>query len=251
MRFQKDEKRHTDRKLWIGTSGWVYPHWRGVFYPQGLATTRWLAYYVEHFPTVELNNTFYRFPTEKALQGWRDNAPQGFCYAVKVNRYLTHLKKLQGIEKSLERFLDALRLLGDKLGPLLHQLPPYWGCNVSRLRAYLSLLPGDLRHVFEFREPSWLNDEVFDLLAAEGMAVCLVSMPQFPCPERLTAPFVYMRMHGSQAMYVSCYSEEELQGWAQRIRGFLESGRDVYIYFNNDAYGYAVQNARRLREILE
>jgi len=194
------EERHP--RLWIGTSGWVYPHWREVFYPAGLPTTRWLSHYTQHFPTVELNNSFYRLPSERAFQGWR------------------------------------------------YQLPPNWNCNLERLREFLALLPGGLDHVLEFRNRTWLRDEVFALLVEHGVAFCIISLPGFDCPLRITAPLVYIRMHGSSLVYGGCYNEGELRQWAERIRGFLGEGHDVYIYFNNDAFGYAVQNAQQLRAML-
>jgi uncharacterized protein YecE (DUF72 family) len=243
-----DEERHP--RLWVGTSGWVYPHWREVFYPARLPTTKWLSHYTQHFPTVELNNSFYRLPSERAFQGWQEKAPQGFLFAVKANRYITHMKKLRDAREPLEKFLSRARLLGDKLGPILYQLPPNWNCNLERLRQFLALLPGDLDHVFEFRNRTWLRDEVFALLAEHEVAFCIISLPGFDCPLRVTAPLVYIRMHGSGLVYGGCYNEGELRQWAERIRGFIGEGRDVYVYFNNDAFGYAVQNAQQLREML-
>jgi len=235
----------------IGTSGWVYPHWRGVFYAWDLPMREWLKHYAARFATVELNNSFYRLPSQDAFHRWKEAAPSGFTYAVKANRYITHMKKLGGVEEALPRFLDRARLLGDRLGPILYQLPPFWACNVERLRAFLDLLPGDLKHVFEFRHPSWLNEAVFSLLEAHGAALCIVSLPEFPCLLRATGPLVYIRLHGAEAKYASRYSERELQWWSEQILGFMRDGKDVYAYFNNDACGYAVQNALRLRELLE
>jgi uncharacterized protein YecE (DUF72 family) len=234
----------------IGTSGWVYRHWRGVFYPWHLPGAQWLHYYAARFGTVELNNSFYRLPSERAFRTWKEAAPTGFIYAVKASRYITHMKKLAGVEQALPLFLERTRLLGDTLGPILYQLPPFWTCNAERLRAFLDLLPRDLRHVFEFRHASWLNETVFSLLEAHGAALCIVSLPEFPCLLRATAPFVYIRLHGAEAKYGSCYSERELEWWAEQILGFLHDGRDVYAYFNNDTSGYAVQNALRLRELI-
>jgi len=234
----------------IGTSGWVYPHWRGVVYPADLPTSQWLAYYAARFDTVEVNNSFYRLPSEEAFRHWREAAPDGFLYSVKVSRYITHMKKLAGVEEALSVFLERSRLLGEHLGPLLYQLPPRWRANINRLRDFLQMLPHDLQHVFEFRHCSWLEDGVLDLLAQEGAALCIVSLPDFPCEIRATAPFVYIRLHGAEAKYASLYSERELQWWAEQILGFLESGKDVYAYFDNDACGYAIANAQRLEEIV-
>jgi uncharacterized protein YecE (DUF72 family) len=232
---------------YIGTSGWVYRHWRGVFYPWHLPGEQWLRYYAARFDTVELNNSFYRLPSEGAFRRWKEDAPAGFTYAVKASRYITHMKKLAGAEEALQRFLERSRLLGDRLGPVLYQLPPFWACNADRLRTFLGLLPRDVRHVFEFRHASWFNETVFSLLERYGAALCIVSLPEFPCLLRATAPFVYIRLHGAEVKYGSCYSERELEWWAEQILGFLHDGKDVYAYFNNDACCYAVQNALRLR----
>ncbi len=239
------------RRLWIGTSGWVYPHWRSVFYPPKLKTADWLSFYARHFATVELNNSFYRLPSERAFDAWRDTVPPGFRFAVKANRYLTHMKKLRDPAEPLERFLSRTRRLGDRLGPILYQLPPNWNCNLERLSEFLSILPADLTHAFEFRNATWFTEEVFVLLADHGAAFCIISLPGAECPLRATAPTVYIRLHGSEAKYGSCYREDELQWWAGQVARFLAEGREVYVYFNNDAFGYAVQNARRLRELLE
>jgi uncharacterized protein YecE (DUF72 family) len=238
------------RRLWIGTSGWVYRHWRGTFYPQELPTRAWLSYYGERFATVELNNSFYRLPSEKAFRAWAAAVPPGFRFAVKASRYLTHMKKLLEPEEPLERFLSRARLLGDKLGPILYQLPPRWKCNLDRLRAFLECLPGDVEHVLEFRDPSWINEEVFAVLEACGVGFCTISHPTLACPIRPTAHVVYIRMHGAETLYASRYSEGELCWWAERIGDVLDMGHEVYVYFNNDAFGYAVENARRLSEIL-
>jgi len=219
-------------------------------YPWDLPSKHWLKHYVTRFDTVEINNTFYRLPSEQAVRKWKEDTPEGFKYAVKASRYITHMKKLGGVEEALPRFLQRSRLLGERLGPILYQLPPYWKCNPDRLRDFLSMLPADLRHAFEFRHASWLSEAVLTMLAEHRAALCIVSLPDFPCLLRTTAPFVYIRLHGAQAAYGSCYSERELQWWAEQILGFLGDGRDVYAYFNNDAHGYAVQNALRLKEIL-
>ncbi len=237
-------------RLWIGTSGWVYPHWRGVFYPPKLTTSRWLPFYAEHFRTVEINNTFYRLPSEKAFRDWRAAVSPGFRFAVKANRFITHTKKLREPAEPLERFLSRARLLGDRLGPILYQLPPRWRCNLPRLRDFLTILPRDLTHVFEFRDPSWMNEDVFAALEEHGAALCVISHPTMSCPVRTTSDVVYIRMHGAQTLYASCYSEEELQWWAEQVREALAGGRQVHVYFNNDAFGYAVRNAQRLGELL-
>lgn len=235
---------------WIGTSGWIYPHWRGVFYPPHLPQKAWLAYYAGHFDTVEINNTFYHLPGEAAFRRWKEQAPPGFLYALKVSRYITHMKKLHQVEEALDRFLERARLLGDHLGPLLYQLPPGWHFSPERLEAFLRLLPRDLLHVFEFRHPSWFCAEAFSLLERYGASLCLPSMPGLESPRRAVGPAVYVRMHGATLLYASCYSQEELEDWAEWLLEEQRAGRDIYVYFNNDAFGYAVENARQLRELL-
>ena len=234
----------------IGTSGWVYPHWRGVFYPPRLAQARWFGHYAGHFDTVEINNTFYRLPSEQVFDRWREQAPQGFTYAVKASRYITHLRRLKDCAEPLERFLGRARRLGDRLGPILYQLPPRWRANPQRLAAFAALLPTDLCHVFEFRDPRWFVDPVRDVLTQHNLSFCIFDLPDVRCPRWVTGPIVYIRFHGSGTLYAGRYSREELATWAETIRQFLSAGHDVYVYFNNDAFAHAVINARELREFL-
>jgi len=233
-------------KYYIGTSGWVYPHWRDVFYPPKLAQSKWLEFYTRHFPTVELNNSFYHLPTEKAFSNWRDTSPQGFVYAVKVSRFITHIKRLKEVEEPVATFLDRARHLEEKLGPLLYQLPPNMHRNDERLDHFLSLLPKGLRHVVEFRHESWLDEGVFAILRKHNVGFCVFDMPDLPCPLMATADFAYIRFHGSTGLYWSCYSDEELEHWAQKIPALGKDLDAVYIYFNNDALGFAIKNAQTL-----
>ena len=233
-------------KYYIGTSGWVYPHWRDVFYPPKLAQSKWLEFYTRHFHTVELNNSFYRLPSEKAFSNWRDTSPEGFIYAVKVSRFITHIKRLKEVEEPVETFLSRARYLEEKLGPLLYQLPPNMHRNDERLEAFLSLLPRRLRHVVEFRHESWLDEGVFDILRKYNVGFCIFDMPGLACPLVTTADFAYIRFHGSSGLYWSCYSDEELEDWVQKISALGKDLDTVYIYFNNDAQGFAIRNANTL-----
>ena len=233
-------------KYYIGTSGWVYRHWRDVFYPSKLAQSKWLEFYTRHFPTVELNNSFYRPPTEKAFSNWRDTSPEGFVYAVKVSRFITHVKRLKDVEEPIETFLGRARHLEQKLGPLLYQLPPNMHRDDERLDVFLSLLPKGLRHVVEFRHESWLDEGVFDILRRHNVGFCVFDMPDLPCPLVATADFAYIRFHGSTGLYWSCYSDEELEDWAGKISALGKDLDTVYIYFNNDAEGFAIRNAQTL-----
>jgi uncharacterized protein YecE (DUF72 family) len=231
---------------YIGTSGWVYPHWRGVFYPPKLPQSKWLEYYTGLFSTVELNNSFYRLPSEQAFSNWRDSSPEGFRYAVKASRFITHIKRLKDVAEPIETFIERARHLHEKLGPLLYQLPPNMHRNDERLASFLSLLPKGLRHVIEFRHQSWLDEAVLDMLRQHDIGFCVFDMPDLPCPSLATADFAYIRFHGSSGLYSSCYSDGELGEWASKISRLAKDIDTVYIYFNNDAEGYAISNAQTL-----
>jgi uncharacterized protein YecE (DUF72 family) len=235
----------------IGTSGWHYAHWQGRFYPDDLPKSRWLEFYARQFNTVELNNSFYRLPSEKAFATWRDSAPSGFIYAVKASRYITHVKRLKDGKEPVERFFERAENLKDKLGPVLYQLPPNFHRNDERLDSFLSVLPGKIQHVIEFRHESWLKDEVFDILRKHRAGVCIFDMPDITCPVVATADFAYVRFHGSSGLYSSNYPDGELADWADKIRGLAAGVKQVYIYFNNDVEGFALDNARTLSEYLK
>lgn len=238
-------------KYYIGTSGWVYSHWRDVFYPPKLPQSKWLEFYTGHFSTVELNNSFYRLPSEQAFSNWRATSPEGFRYAVKVSRFITHIKRLKDVAEPVETFLQRARHLNEKLGPLLYQLPPNMHRNDERLESFLRLLPKGLRHVIEFRHQSWLDEGAFDILRRHEIGFCVFDMPGLPCPLLSTADFAYIRFHGSSGLYFSCYSNEELEDWARRISRLAKDLDTVYIYFNNDAEGFAIKNAQTMAERLQ
>lgn len=235
----------------IGTSGWVYKHWRGLFYPEGLRPDREFGFYAERFDTVEINYTYYHLPERSVFEGWREQAPPGFLYAVKASRYLTHMKKLKDPEEPLTRLMERAEGLGDRLGPILFQLHWRWGVNVERLRAFVELLGRypDHRFTFEFRNASWLTPEVYGILERAGMALCLPVHPHMPVDIRLTAPWTYLRFHGGN--HGIGYTEGELAWWADRIREFQSQGAEVFAYFNNDLEGHAIRDAPRLREMLD
>jgi uncharacterized protein YecE (DUF72 family) len=241
-------------RLLVGTSGYVYPHWRERFYPRGLPQHAWLAHYTRHFATVELNNPFYRLPGAHLFQRWRQTAPPGFVFAVKASRYLTHIRRLRAPSAPLALFLRRARRLETTLGPVLFQLPGHFHLNLQRLEDFLEalgrqrLVPG-LRAVLEVRHPSWLVPEALVMLTRAGVALCLTDWRDAPVERVLTADFVYVRRHGSPKPY-GRYPEHMLRADARRIRAWLTGGRDVYIYFNNDARGHAVENAQRLNALL-
>ena len=237
-------------RYYVGTSGWHYDHWRWVFYPPELPKNRWLTFYAQHFSTVELNNSFYRLPSQQAFAAWRDNTPLDFVFSVKVCRLITHLKKLRQVQEPLANLLDRASALGDKLGPLLYQLPPNLPCNRATLEAFVELLPKGLRHVFEFRHPSWFSHEVIGLLRRYSVGFCIMDLVGLGCPLAVTAEYAYVRFHGPAGPYWGSYSDEQLSVWKQKISSLAAEAKEVYIYFNNDMEGYAVQNARRLGEML-
>jgi uncharacterized protein YecE (DUF72 family) len=234
----------------IGTSGWVYTHWRGIFYPKNLPQRDWFAYYAREFDTVEINNSFYRLPSADAFDTWRQQAPSGFLYAVKASRYLTHMKKLKDPEEPLQRFFERASRLSNTLGPILYQLPPNWQVNLPRLEHFLSILPKQYTHVLEFRDESWLIEEVFRLLERYHVAHCIHDMYPLKIPARVTSPTVYLRFHGSLTDGGD-YELATLKTWGRRIADWSNEKLDVFVYFNNDIEGYAVKDTKMLRELLE
>lgn len=235
-------------KLRIGTSGWVYPHWRGIYYPPSLSGERLLSFYAADFDTVEVNYSFYRLPPPEVFAAWREATPPGFLFAVKASRYLTHMKKLRDAADPLERLLRGAVVLGPKLGPILFQFPHTWPRDLDRLRSFLPLLPEGHRYAFEFRHETWLDPQVYTALSVRGCALCIADSPTFPQERRVTAGFTYVRLHAGH--HSPRYSDEELAEWADWTGERLWEGIDVYGYFNNDVGGFAVENARRLRELL-
>ncbi|HID08465.1 MAG TPA: DUF72 domain-containing protein [Armatimonadetes bacterium] len=236
----------------IGTSGWVYQHWREVFYPADLRQTDWLSFYAEHFCTVEINNSFYRLPTRATFQRWHKQTPPKFVFAIKGNRFITHMRKLRNVEEPLQRFWDAVEGLGSKARVILWQLPPMLKADAIRLRDFVEQLPRSYHHVFEFRHHSWWMDKAtLRVLEDCGCAFCIPSAPHLPKAVIVTTNFSYIRMHGWDELYAGCYPLDELKWWAREIRKLLRRGMNVYVYFNNDAHGYAVRNAMELMKLLK
>jgi uncharacterized protein YecE (DUF72 family) len=233
----------------VGTSGFVYQHWRGVLYPPELPQRLWLARYVREFRTVELNATFYRLPRPEAVDRWRDETPPGFLFAAKGSRFVTHMKRLTDPRASVERFLDVVTRLRGKLAVMLWQLPPRWRANPERLDAFLAVLPRGFRQAVEFRDERWYQEEVCDVLDAHGAAFCehdLVARP----PPRLTGGFRYLRFHGHTGKYQGRYGAAALAPWARSLAGSARRGVDAFVYFNNDVGGHAVADARDLDALL-
>jgi uncharacterized protein YecE (DUF72 family) len=239
--------------VFIGTSGWNYKHWAyGRFYPRGLAQKDWLSFYATKFGTVELNNTFYRLPSPETFAHWATTAPVGFTFAAKASRFITHIKRLRDPEESVRLFLSRLSPLGKKRGPILFQLPPQMKADRERLNGLHRSIGRrkGLRVVLEFRHESWLTDEIYDLVAEAGWTICLADAPKFKRETPVLGLFCYIRRHGATAVYASCYSDEQLSSDAKFITNLAKKGKDVYIYFNNDAEGYAVKNALTLMEMI-
>ncbi|MEA3199256.1 MAG: hypothetical protein QOE90_684 [Thermoplasmata archaeon] len=241
----------------VGTSGYVYAHWKGRFYPDDLPRKDWFAHYAERFGAVEINNTFYRLPTRDLVARWREAAPPGFTYAFKASRYITHRKKLLpgGSHPDAARdLLDALAGAGPRLGPVLFQLPPQMKRDDARLRAFLARLPqrGDVRYAFEFRHASWYAEDVYDLLGEHGVAFCMHDWPDAPTPrDVVTAGLVYVRFHGVERAYAGLYGPRRLAPWRARIARWRDAGHDVFAFFNNDEAAYATRDAAWLADKLE
>ena len=235
----------------VGCSGWQYKHWRGDLYPSELPVSRWFAHYAAHFDTVEINNTFYRLPEEPTFERWAEQAPEGFLYAVKASRFLTHMKKLKDPGEPLVRLFDRLCALGRHLGPVLYQLPPGWKLDRGRLEHFLQSLPGGVQHVLEFRDPSWYADDVSGLLDRYGVARCLHDMQGSATGMERVGPFVYVRFHGPSGRYQGGYPAERLERWAEWLDAQRRDGADVFAYFNNDVGGHAPRDAVTLRALLE
>ena len=236
------------REVRIGCSGWSYGDWRGVLYPPGVPASRWLETYASEFDTVEVNATFYRLAKVETVRGWAEQVPDGFLFAVKASRYLTHMRRLRGIETGIERFWEPLEPLREsgKLGPVLWQLPERFERDDEVLAAALALLP-KARHCFEFRHPSWFAPEVYELLEDHDASLALGHDPRRPLPEASpVGPVAYLRLHYGAHGRGGNYSERELATWRRRIAAW-RTRRPVFAYLNNDWRGFAVKNARDLR----
>jgi uncharacterized protein YecE (DUF72 family) len=241
---------HEVSGIHVGCSGWVYRHWRGAFYSEGLPQKRWFEHYAAQFDTVEINASFYRLPLASTFEGWREKAPPGFRYALKVNRFITHMKKLLDCEAEVDRFIALARPLQDKLGPLLYQLPPSLHRDLPRLDTFLGRLPGDLMHVVEFRHASWYDEEVFALLDRHNVGFVVHDLRGLISPRWASGNLAYVRFHGTSGRYHGLYGKEVLSGWADWCRDQRDAGRNVWCYFNNDIHGHALEDARDLKEML-
>jgi len=245
----------------IGTSGFMYPHWKGHFYPSKLPHKDWFGYYTKQFDTVELNVSFYRLPKKETFEKWRKTAGKNFIFSIKGSRYITHLKRLKDCQGAVGKFFEAASPLGGLTSRevrsqqvknvILWQLPPRFKVNPERLEEFLRVLPKTWRHAFEFRSSTWLTVKIFELLRRYGAAIVFQDFPGWPITKEITTDFVYLRFHGKTHLYTSDYSKKELEKWGRRIDKWMNGGLDVYVYFNNDALGYAFQNAQVLKDLVK
>lgn len=251
-------------KLYIGTSGWVYGHWEEIFYPEDLPSKDKLKYFSQHFKTAEINYSFYHLPRPSTYQNWYIQTPRNFIFAVKASRFITHIKRLMDVKGAWGQFLENALYLKEKLGPILFQFPPSFQAtnkNFERLKIFLKEIVRHcrkikamaiiLRYTFEFRHESWCDKKIYNLLKKRNIAWVIADSPRYPKSEVVTADFVYIRMHGSKILFASKYTKKEISSLAQKIKNWLKQGLDVYCYFNNDAYGYAIENAKALLDLCQ
>lgn len=234
----------------IGTSGWAYAHWKkGVFYPEDWKDHE-LKYYQKFFNSVELNTSFYHLPKKKTFSNWRKLVPKDFIFAVKGSRYISHILKLSEPREPLENLLENASALKEKLGPIFFQFPPSFKADPKKLSEFAALLPQNQRFAFEFRNNSWFDPEIYKILKEHNLALIFSDTPRYPYAEEITADFIYLRLHGHEMLYGSRYSKEQLEEYTQKIKKWQRAKKDVYCYFDNDAQGFAPQNAIELKEIL-
>ncbi|WP_026842708.1 DUF72 domain-containing protein [Citrifermentans bremense] len=239
-------------KLNLGCSGFSYKHWRGNFYPDDISQKAWFAYYRSVFATVELNVTFYRIPTQETFRHWYEQSGKNFSFAIKGSRYITHIKRLVDVESALARFFGAAQELQEKLQVVLWQFPPQFRVDLPALERFLDQVAQyHVRSTLEFRNQSWLTDDVVALCKSRNVSLCMADHPPFIDTLPVTANFVYIRRHGMEGSYNGFYTREQQEKDAARIRSYLERQLDVYIYYNNDMGGAAPQNAQELASMLK
>jgi uncharacterized protein YecE (DUF72 family) len=237
-------------RIYVGTSGWHYGHWKGPFYAPDCPQAQMLPFYAGLLRTVEINSSFYHLPAAKTFGEWRMATPEGFVFAVKASRYITHMKKLKDPREPLALLLEHASALEEKLGPILFQLPPRWRCNPQRLKDFLAALPSGHRYAFEFRDESWFDPRVYEALSRAGAAFCIFELAGLRSPREVTADFVYIRLHGPDGAYQGEYGKNGLAPWAAQFSAWARQGRDVYCYFDNDQAGYAARDALLLKQML-
>ncbi len=235
----------------IGTSGFSYSHWKGVFYPENLPSSKFLEFYAEKFNTVEMNSTFYHTPRNSTIKNWVEKTPKNFVFSVKASRFITHIRRLKDAEDSVKKFLEKAELFGEKLGVILFQLPPSLKKDTSLLSDFVKTLNKDKKYAFEFRHKTWLSDDVYEILKENNIAFCISDTPRYPYAEKITANFSYIRLHGHTQLYASEYTKKQLEHYANLILENNKNGISFYVYFDNDFYGYAVKNALELKRLVQ
>ncbi len=239
-----------EKHIHIGTSGWHYGHWEGPFYPDKTPSEKYLEYYSKFFNTVEINSSFYRMPDKETVREWRDTTPERFIFSVKASRYITHMKKLKDPEAAVSYLISTVSLLRNKLGPILFQLPPKWHVNPERLESFIESLPHGYSYAFEFRDTSWFNDNIYEILEKHNTAFCIYEIGGIRSPRIVTGDIVYVRLHGPDGPYRGEYKTSSLEEWADSISAWAKQGKKIFCYFDNDEAGYAPRDAMRLLDIL-
>jgi uncharacterized protein YecE (DUF72 family) len=235
--------------LFVGTSGWQYKHWRRVFYPERLPQRVWLPYFAQAFRTVEVNNTFYNLPERAVFEQWRTGTPDDFVFAVKMSRYLTHLKRLHDPAEPVQRFMERATGLGPKLGPVLIQLPPRFRADLELLEQTLELFEASVRVAVEFRDDSWFTQSTRDVLHDRRVALCLADSPRRHQPTWRTTDWGFIRFHEGTGDDAPGYNREALRRWVGIIAQTWSRREDVFVYFNNDTAGYAIRDAKTFAEL--
>lgn len=242
-------------KIHIGTSGWSYKHWKGIYYPKKLASAKWLSFYAETFKTTEINASFYRLPLEQTILKWMKMAPGDFLFCPKMSRYLTHMKKLNEPEEPLQRFFSIFEPMKKMMGPVLVQLPPSLKFNYDTAEYFYVLLRKKYtayEFVIEIRHNTWLQEKSLTLMAKYNIGLVMSqSGNKFPYSEIMTAKNIYVRFHGPEKLYASSYSDEMLNGFAKKFRKWAKQKHEVWAYFNNDIFGYAIKDAKQLLNLLK
>jgi len=239
------------KKIHIGTSGWSYPHWQGIFYPEGVKPKERLEYFSRFFNTVEINNSFYQLPSVKTFLSWKKKTGKNFLFSIKASRFITHIKRLKSVKDAWKKFLLRAKKLEEKLGPILLQFPPSFKCddkNFKRLEIFLNYINRNLKVAFEFRHQSWYCQKVKNILIRNQKAQVIAYSSEYPNKKLITAPYIYIRMHGPEKLFSSNYNSNELKKLSAKIKKWPAD--EVFIYFNNDYKGYALENARFLKEEL-
>ena len=237
--------------VYIGTSGWQYKHWRRVFYPNKLPEHEWLPYFAERFQTVEVNNTFYNLPDKSVFEQWRQRTPDDFVFALKMSRYLTHLKRLHDPAEPVHRFMERAQCLGSKLGPILIQLPPNYRADLISLDRALAAFDPAVRIAVELRHESWFTPETREVLQSRGAALCLADSPARKQPYWRTADWGFIRFHEGEGSAAPGYAHGVLRTWVQRIADTWQPDNGVFVYFNNDTGGHAIKDAATFAELAE